>query len=178
MGQPLRNSSHSGFPVVIPSSIVSATVIKTSSTRYVLRSTAWIRADLLPSDDWVPQPTESTFKWRAFPEWHEDAKCRSMNPKESDSIFFGESDDDHRTTMTVSRLREVKEFCMSCPVWETCMRHALTAPERHGVWAGTSKRTRLRILSKIEQGRTTVDQVIDDYRNGRERKYESIRHQG
>jgi WhiB family redox-sensing transcriptional regulator len=178
MGEPLRNSSAGGFPVVIPTSIVSATVTRITSTQFVLRSTGWIRADLLPSDDWVPERHESPFHWRLFPDWHEDAKCRSLTPRESDDIFFGEGDNDHRTTMTVSKLRKVKEFCMSCPVWETCLRHALTSPERHGVWAGTSKRTRLRILTKIEQGTTTVDQVIDDYQNGRERKYESIRHQG
>jgi hypothetical protein len=93
-------------------------------------------------------------------------------------MFFGEGDDETKTTMTVRQLREVKAFCHSCPVWETCLRHSLTKPERHGIWAGTSKRTRLRILSMLESETeiVTIDMVVDDYKAGREKKYESIRH--
>lgn len=91
-------------------------------------------------------------------------------------MFFGEGDDETRTTMTVRQLREVKAFCRGCPVWETCLRHSLTKPERHGIWAGTSKRTRLRILSMLESGIVTIDIVVEDYQMGREKRYESIRY--
>lgn len=137
----------------------------------------WISANDIEWPEYDPEPPEEReFKWSLFPEWHEDAKCRSVeNP---DDMFFGESEDESRTTMTVSKLREVKAFCMSCPVWETCMRHALTQPERHGIWAGTSKRTRLRILLLLDSGEITVDQVVEDYKSGREKQYESIRRKG
>jgi WhiB family redox-sensing transcriptional regulator len=152
--------------------------IRISSTQPASPSTArWISANSLPDDDYIPEtPEQQPYRWGFFPEWHDDAKCRSVsNP---DDMFFGESDDHTKTTMTVSKLREVKEFCRSCPVFETCLRHALTTPERHGIWAGTSKRTRLRILALIDSGRATVEAVVQDYLAGRERKYESIRHQG
>jgi WhiB family redox-sensing transcriptional regulator len=116
----------------------------------------------------------AVYHWSFFPDWHEDAKCRSV--EDPDRIFFGEGGDSERHTMTVKQLREIKAYCQSCPVWETCLRHSLTKPERHGIWAGTSKRTRLRILALIEMGETTIEVVISDYKEGRERRYESIRH--
>jgi hypothetical protein len=91
-----------------------------------------------------------------------------------DEMFFGEHEDS-RATMTVKQLREIKAYCRSCPVWETCLRSSLTQPERHGIWAGTSKRTRLRILSLIDSGETTITMVVEDYKEGREKRYESIR---
>lgn len=175
-----RMTSPGGSPrsiLLTPGPVIE---IRTSSTPPPLPSTArWISADRLPDDDFVPEQTEAKpYKWGIFPDWHEDAKCRSVSVKDSDEMFFGESEDHTKTTMTVSKLREVKEFCRSCPVYETCLRHSLSTPERHGIWAGTSKRTRLRILALIDSGKTTVEAVVQDYLAGRERKYESIRHQG
>jgi len=168
-----------GCEQVFPVSMPSAVETKTSSMPPLSPSTAkWIPADQIPWEDYQPEVESKTYKWSIFPEWHEWSLCRGMDPKSADEMFFGESEDESKTTMTVSKLREVKKFCLSCPVWETCLRHALSNPERHGVWAGTSKRTRLRILVLIESGDTTIDQVVDDYQSGRERKYESIRYQG
>lgn len=177
MARRARNSSDYGLVKLIPLTTGPVIEIRISSTPPALPSTPrWISANDLPETDDDPVEEVRHFKWTMFPEWHENAKCRSVeNP---DDMFFGESEDESRTTMTVSRLREVKAYCQSCPVWETCLRHALTTPERHGIWAGTSKRTRLRILALIESGKTTVNEVVQDYKEGREKKYESIRHQG
>jgi len=128
----------------------------------------------VPSDPWVPTPTEvRDYKWALFPEWHASALCRTID--KPDEVFFGERDDSHKTSLTVIQIREVKSFCRQCPVFQDCLEHALTTPERHGIWAGTSKRTRLRILALVDLGEVTITEVIDDYLAGRERKYESIR---
>jgi hypothetical protein len=178
MAQPLRISSADGCEPVIPVTTVSARVTRTTSTRLVLRSSVrqWVNADLIPGDDWSPSPDVHAFKWQFFPEWHQDSKCRSVSVQDADRLFFGERDEEGiKATMTVKELREIKAFCQSCPVWETCLRHSLSTPERHGIWAGTSKRTRLRILVLIDSGDTTIDQVVEDYKAGREKRYESIR---
>jgi hypothetical protein len=174
MGQPQRISSPDGCSVVTRPTLRLVGVIRTSLTLPVSPSTArkWVNADLLPSTSYNPSPEVHSFHWNFFPEWHQDAKCRSVeNP---DEMFFGEHEDS-RATMTVKQLREIKAYCRSCPVWETCLRSSLTQPERHGIWAGTSKRTRLRILSLIDSGETTITMVVEDYKEGREKRYESIR---
>lgn len=175
MGVPASSRLPLGSTPTIDPILTLVTGTRTSSTLPVSRST-WIRADLVPDDEWTPVRETKVFHWGIFTDWHTEAKCKKVSVKEADDLFFGESEDESKTTMTVSKLREVKAFCSTCPVWETCLRHSLTQPERHGVWAGTSKRARLRILALIELGNTTVDRVVDDYKEGREKKYESIRY--
>lgn len=111
-----------------------------------------------------------------MPQWHTQARCKST--ESPDRVFFGDKEDDeddHHTSLTISQIREVKEFCKGCPVFTDCLTHALTAPERHGIWAGTSKRTRLRILGMMSEGTVTIEEVVIDYLEGRERRYESRR---
>ena len=171
-------TSRDGYPENILFTPGPVIEIRISSTQPVSPCTPkWISADKIEWPEYDPEPEESReYKWSFFPEWHSRAKCRDV--EKPDEVFFGESEEESRTTMTVSRLRHIKAFCLSCPVWETCLRHALTQPERHGLWGGTSKRTRLRILALLDSGEVTVDQVIDDYKEGREKKYESIRNKG
>ena len=139
-----------------------------------------MRADLIATEQAYPEVmvAEQIVHRKLMPEWHEDAKCRSVN--NPDDMFFGEKDPEEdgyttRTSLTITKIREVKEFCRSCPVFVQCLTHALTTPERHGIWAGTSKRTRGRILALVDLGEVTIIEVVTDYLEGRERKYESIR---
>ena len=113
------------------------------------------------------------FRSALFPDWHGRARCKDVDSP--DHMFFGEDDNHNRVSLTISKIPNVKPFCMACPVFTECLTHALTTPERHGIWAGTSKRTRMRILDLIARRRTTVATVVEDYLEGRERKYESIR---
>jgi hypothetical protein len=125
---------------------------------------------------WSPSPPETReFRWSVFPDWHAKSLCGTLTTSQSDKIFFGESEDPLRSTMTITQLKSVKTFCHQCPVFVECLTHALTTPERHGVWAGTSKRTRMRILALVESGDRTIAGVVQDYLEGRERQYESIR---
>lgn len=175
---PARTLSAHGYVVFIPTSMDPVPGIKTVSTRPASPSTgAWIRADLINTDGGYVPPSYAepkTYAWESlFPDWHARAACRSV--EKPDDMFFGEDENHNRTSLTVSKIREVKAFCMTCPVFTECLTHALTTPERHGIWAGTSKRTRMRILDLIARGKTTVATVVEDYLSGRERKYESIR---
>lgn len=64
-------------------------------------------------------------------DWREDAAClQSYDPR-----FFPERGDS-------SSHREAKAVCFGCPVREPCLEHALTKPERFGIWGGTSERER------------------------------------
>lgn len=128
----------------------------------------------MPEDDEEEDETPRQ-AWNArAPKWHAKAKCKDLeNP---DEMFFGGGEQDQ--PVTKSKLREAKKYCADCPVFADCLNHALTEPERHGIWAGTSKRARMRILMMVSDGLVTIPQVVEDYLQGREKRYESIRHGG
>jgi len=182
MGQPQRISSPGGLLLATRPTLRLVPVIRTSSTPPASPCTErrWIRADLISTEASYPEPLvpEQAIRRKLIPLWHTDAKCRGT--EKPDDMFFGEKDPDDdgyttRTSLTITKIREVKEFCRSCPVFVQCLTHALTMPERHGIWAGTSKRTRQRILALVDLKEITIAEVVGDYLEGRERKYESIR---
>lgn len=180
---PRRNWLPTGCEEVFPSGTSPVRETRTTSTPPASRSTGrstkgWQSVEPFThyDDQWMPTlEKQPDFRWEWFPEWHSRAKCSQSSPSEADEKFFGESEDHTKTSLTIIKIREVKAFCKTCPVFVDCLTHSLSTPERHGIWAGTSKRTRLRILALIEEGSTTIIQVVEDYLNGREKKYESIR---
>lgn len=177
MGALARTLSLDGWPIDTRPTLKLVPATRTSSTPPASPSTKrWMRADTLPEDTWAPSPVEETdYKWDFFPEWHTQARCREIPLDQIDVMFFGETPDPSKTSLTVTKIREVKSFCKPCPVFAECLRHALSSPERHGLWAGTSKRTRMRILALVDSGEKTLDDVVTDYLEGREKQYESIR---
>lgn len=46
---------------------------------------------------------------------------------------------------------EIKAICAGCPVREECLEHALTAPEKFGIWGGTSERERGKIRKRRQK---------------------------
>jgi WhiB family redox-sensing transcriptional regulator len=46
-------------------------------------------------------------------------------------------------------IEKAKAICLGCGVREECKRHALDAPEDHGVWGGLDPKERLRIRHKL-----------------------------
>lgn len=68
--------------------------------------------------------------------WQEDATCRDL----SLDLFFGP--DGERPTVRRERERRALAVCAGCPVVDACLEHALTLPENHGVWGGTSEHDR------------------------------------
>lgn len=84
------------------------------------------------------------------PDWWADAVCTTKEIR----IFFG-SENAHTS------LTEAREHCGVCPVSKECLSHALSTPEEYGIWAGTSARNREAMLSDIDSGAFTADDIID-----------------
>lgn len=70
---------------------------------------------------------------KAASAWRLDALCAQIDA----DIFH--SDD-------LAEMNEAKRICQRCPVIDACRDHALTAPEREGVWGGMTARQRRRYL--------------------------------
>jgi WhiB family transcriptional regulator, redox-sensing transcriptional regulator len=83
-----------------------------------------------------------------FPDWWADALCKWASP----DVFFGND-------TSTGRLNEARVYCASCPVAGDCLRHALTVPERFGIWAGTSASSREAMIRDI--GEVDVDDIVD-----------------
>lgn len=66
---------------------------------------------------------------RPVGDWTQYAACKGMDL----SIFFPE-----RGQSTA----EAEAVCRVCPVRVSCLKHATTTPERHGVWGGLPERAR------------------------------------
>lgn len=62
--------------------------------------------------------------------WQDWASCRG----EDLVLFFGPAGEGHREK--IMREEKATRVCRSCPVRAACLDHALTAPERLGVWGG------------------------------------------
>lgn len=69
--------------------------------------------------------------------WQENAACLGT----SGELFLGPDDERPRERTRREALAVV--LCTTCPVRRECLDHALTVPERHGVWGGTTPSDRL-----------------------------------
>lgn len=72
--------------------------------------------------------------------WRQYASCLGMNPED----FFAQRG---VCRGGVGYPKHVVDACRSCPVWEECLRDALSDPDsiNYGYWAGTTPRTRHRM---------------------------------
>ncbi|MEH3143057.1 MAG: WhiB family transcriptional regulator [Mycobacterium kyogaense] len=70
-----------------------------------------------------------------FWSWQLHGRCLEF-PSE---LFFPESD--HRSIRRRHE-EEAKRICLTCPVLSRCREHALSVPERYGVWGATTPRER------------------------------------
>ncbi|MFJ3141660.1 WhiB family transcriptional regulator [Streptomyces halstedii] len=66
--------------------------------------------------------------------WHEEGICATTDPE----LFFPESG---------APLAAIK-VCKGCPVRRRCLDYALTAPEDHGIWGGTTRNQRRRMTKQ------------------------------
>lgn len=71
--------------------------------------------------------------WRITEGWVADGSCRDQAPE----IFFPPPGGDEQTPLGI---------CRTCPVQESCLRHAIETGERWGVWGGTTQRYRRRLI--------------------------------
>jgi WhiB family redox-sensing transcriptional regulator len=75
-------------------------------------------------------------------EWQMRGACRGM-----DSGFFFHPEGE-RGPARANRETRAKAICSTCPVLETCRRHALQVHEPYGVWGGLSEDERAAILAQ------------------------------
>jgi len=113
----------------------------------------------------IPRPdsdeTPITVSWsRYMPTWHQQALCRKVS--DWDETFFGEEPDDtQRASLNQDRIRRASTVCHTCDVIRDCALHALTKPEDHGIWAGTTPKMRERARDLISAGLMDLETVID-----------------
>ena len=67
--------------------------------------------------------------------WQDAAACQGLDTE----LFFPQRGELAATALAT---------CRRCPVQPECLEHALTLPERFGVWGGTSERQRRRLRSE------------------------------
>ena len=72
--------------------------------------------------------------------WRRRAACRSH----SDDLFFGP--DGESRQRRAEREAAAVRVCRGCPVRAACLRHAVTAPERAGVWGGMGEDRRAALV--------------------------------
>lgn len=91
-----------------------------------------------------------------YPEWHYQASCAGTN----DELFFGSSEPDIRPPYNLADINKAKKLCGGCPVSAACLRAALVNREEYGVWAGTTRKQRHKMLKAVEEGIVTINQLV------------------
>lgn len=110
-----------------------------------------------------------TGRWE-WPDWYDKAYCTDMDW----AVFFGEENADDTQLIGPGALRKAQQICAQCPVISDCLAHSLDKRILHGVWAGTSGRTRARIWAMERRGEVTRAQVLADYADGETERYEKL----
>lgn len=71
--------------------------------------------------------------------------------------WFPDSDD-QAGTVSPSHYSAARRICGRCPVSAQCLEHAVTTPEPHGMWGGSTPRERraMRVAGKKQAARLSV----------------------
>lgn len=110
-----------------------------------------------------------TGNW-GYPDWYADGRCRGM----SWSVFFGPPNETDTQLIGPGVLHRAQRICFDCPVRAACLEYALRKHIQHGIWAGTSGRTRARIWAMERRGEVTRTEVLTDFAAGRRERYERL----
>lgn len=84
------------------------------------------------------------FEKMDLPNFGPAAACRKLDTSTVDRVFFSEPSDREAFV-------EARDICNGCDEKTKCMSYALTHPELEGIWAGTSKRMRERMRTKMRK---------------------------
>ena len=135
----------------------------------------WLNADIVLRSEaaldngggfLLPDDGEHHRSWTQYmPVWYQEAKCAGIN----EDVFFGNKDLTVRPSLTLTELKKAQSYCAVCPVYRECLTHALTAPEEYGVWGGTSRNMRLKILKAVEAGLILLTDIIEELCKTQER---------
>lgn len=74
--------------------------------------------------------------------WQDEAICRGLDP----SLFFATAASPEGGVHDPNVYDAGRAICMTCPVREPCLEHALTYRERFGLWGGLSEEERRRVI--------------------------------
>ncbi len=88
----------------------------------------------------LPVPVTDIWNWQLR------AACRTIDS----GVFF--HPEGERGEYKTSREARALRVCQSCPVLETCRRHALAVEEPYGVWGGQTEGERAAILRGRRRG--------------------------
>lgn len=72
-------------------------------------------------------------------EWGDLAACRDAPDPD---VFF---------PLSGRSSPSARVFCQDCPVTEECLAHALSLPEKFGIWGGTSERERKSLKKRLRR---------------------------
>lgn len=130
-------------------------MLRESSSMAVESNGSWVSVSHFIDGDYLPEETPYHHKplHSLYPDWHSRAAC--LGTYEED-VFFDAAGKSYTHTDAAT----AKEICDSCPVFNDCLRHALTEREEYGFWAGTTMRQRRLIFRAINQGETTAEAEI------------------
>lgn len=125
---------------------------------YIVRSKQWVPATALDTNASLPPPVIEEVPVRRFPhpEWHERANCRLLEQK----LFFGDGDG-VRPALRRSVLARARAHCTPCATRYDCLLHALTQPEKYGIWGGTSGNDRKKLQARVRRGELVADLVSE-----------------
>ena len=110
-----------------------------------------------------------TGQWN-YPDWYDDGSCVDLPL----SMFFGEENEDDTQLIGPGVLHRAQKVCGACPVQSKCLAYALDKHILHGIWAGTSGRTRARVWAMERRGEVTRAEVLDDFGRGDGERYEKL----
>ncbi|MDA8320398.1 MAG: WhiB family transcriptional regulator [Actinomycetota bacterium] len=81
-----------------------------------------------------------------IPDWQDRAACKG----EDTALFY---EPDHREAPKDRERREQRAcaFCGGCPVRWDCLEHAMSRPEKHGIWGGLNERDRGRLRRRRQR---------------------------
>lgn len=79
--------------------------------------------------------------------WHDHAACNG-----DDLHLFYDHEGETRHARDI-REALARQLCGWCPVRDDCLTHALTYPERHGIWGGLDEDERDRIRKNRREAR-------------------------
>lgn len=147
-------------------SLDSRVHIVASGPRQWVNAETVINIDAVLDEGGIDVLEEQKSVWvKYIPKWHRGALCVGME----DENFFGKRDLKVRPSLTLTELKKAQELCSVCPVFRDCLNHALTTPEEYGVWGGTSRNMRLKILKAAEAGLVKVCDIVDELCDMQER---------
>lgn len=73
-------------------------------------------------------------------EWKDQARCWAKATSPESDLWYPDKDEPEEVQK--SKTAAAKAICHACPVKPQCLRYAIRAGERYGIWGGRTPRER------------------------------------